>query len=98
MLWRYDDNPPMDECLEALCAEEPPFEVWDDATNGRNVAVALRRGEVRDDIRIQPWDVLARVSWVVDPGAQRTAVRGQNAVSYTHLDVYKRQEMEAARG
>ena len=78
VLWRYDDNPPMDECLEALCAEEPPFEVWDDATNGRNVAVALRRGEVRDDIRIQPWDVLARVSWVVDPGAQRTAVRGQN--------------------
>ena len=78
VLWRYDDNPPMDELLEALCAEEPPFEVWDDATNGRNVAVAQRRGQVRTDIRIQPWDVLARVSWTVDPGGQRTAVRGQN--------------------
>lgn len=78
VLWLYDDNPPMDELLEALCAEEPPFEVWDDAANGRNVAVALRRGEVREDIRIQPWDVLAKVSWAVDPGAQRTAVRGQN--------------------
>lgn len=78
IVWQYDENPSMDELIEQVLADEPAFEVWDDATNGRNVRTGPRRGQVRTDVRIQPWNVLGKVSWSVDPGAQRTAVRGLN--------------------
>jgi hypothetical protein len=78
LMFNFDENPSMDEVLEEILSDEPPFDVWDDAELGRNVACGPRRGQVRTDLVIQPWDVLGKVSWTIDPGAQRTAVRGTN--------------------
>ena len=77
--WSTDENPRLDEILEELLAEDPPGEVWDDAETGRNIAAGARRGQVRSDLVIQPWHVLGRARWTVDPGAQATGLRAQNA-------------------
>lgn len=71
--WWHEDGQPLDEALEALCGRG--MEVWDRPGTGRVVASAKRRGAVRSDVTLNPWDVLGEVVWEIDPGAQKSAVR-----------------------
>lgn len=71
--WWHEDGQPMNEALNALVGRG--MEIWDLPGPARRVKVSKRRGRVRRDLRINPWDILGEVSWTVDPGAQRTAGR-----------------------
>lgn len=75
--WWHDDAQSLDDALTAL--EGRGIEMWDLAGPGRRVASSKRRGQVRRDVQINPWDILGRTPFRVDPGAQRTAVRGVSA-------------------
>lgn len=70
--WYHDVRQSMDEALEALCGRG--MDVWDRPGPGRVVRTAKRRGSRRRDLQVHEWDALGSVSWVIDPGAQRTAV------------------------
>ncbi len=79
-MWLHADGQSLPEALEAICGRDKGPEIWDEAGFGRVVVAAKRRGSVRPDVVIQPWDVLALPGWQVDPGAQRTAIRGVSHV------------------
>lgn len=77
--WEHEDGQSMDEALEAVCGRG--VEVWDQPGPGRAVRSAKRRGAVRQDLMLNPWDVLGEVQWSIDPGAQKSAARGTSAAS-----------------
>lgn len=80
-VWWHEDGTPLDEAIEEVCGRFPGLEIWDHAASGRAVRVAKRRGRKRTDVQIHDWDVLGQITWQVDPGAQRTAVRAVSSAS-----------------
>jgi hypothetical protein len=77
--WWDEDGQSMNDAIEAVCGRG--LEAWDAPGQGRVVAVAKRRGTKREDIQINPSDVLGVVKWQVDPGAMRTAARATSAAN-----------------
>lgn len=75
--WFHEDGQSMDEALAGVC--DRGVEVWDLAGPSRTVRCAKRRGSVRHDVVLNQWDVLGRVSWQSDPGAQRSSARATSA-------------------
>lgn len=79
--WPHPDRTPMNEAIEEVCSLEPGLEVWDDASRGRAVVIAPRRGRVREDVIIRSDDLLGMPDWSVDPGGQFSAARATSSAA-----------------
>jgi hypothetical protein len=77
--WWHEDGVSGPEAIEAVCGEEGGPDVWDDASQGRAIKVAKRRGSKRDDLILHRWDCLAIAEMSIDPGAQKTAIRATSS-------------------
>lgn len=77
--WWHQDGQSLTDALRALC--ERGMDIWDQAGPGRVVVASKRRGAVRRDMPIHQWDLLGSVTWRIDPGSQRTAVRATSSAS-----------------
>lgn len=75
--WWHPDGQSLNEALEALAGRG--MDIFDLAGPGRRIMASKRRGSVRTDVEIHPWDVLGQVRWRVDPGAQQTSIRAVSA-------------------
>lgn len=71
--WWHEDGQSLPEATEALCGQG--MEVYDYPSGKREVRATKRRGAVRHDLQINPWDIFGTVRYQNDPGALRTRLR-----------------------
>lgn len=77
--WMHEDGQTLDEALNALGGRG--VEVWDLSGPGRSVMASARRGAVREDVVLNPWDVLGEVVWAMDLGRIKSAARASSAAA-----------------
>ncbi len=75
--WWHEDAQSLPEATEAICGQG--IEVYDYPSGKRQIRATKRRGAVRSDVQINPWDIYGTVAYQIDPGAQRTALRATSA-------------------
>ncbi|MCU1356381.1 MAG: hypothetical protein JWM89_1799 [Acidimicrobiales bacterium] len=75
--WFHADGQSLNDALEGVCAEG--VEIYDFPSGRREVRSTKRRGARRNDLVVQQWDILGKVRWQIDPGAQRTTARATSS-------------------
>lgn len=71
--WWHEDGQSLPEAIDALCGQG--IEVYDYPSGSLEVRATKRRGSVRNDLQINPWDIYGTVRYQNDPGAIRTRLR-----------------------
>lgn len=80
ILTPHEERRSLPEALARILDRDDGPEFWWEGRL-RRFAVAPRRGRVRRDVAIYPWDVIGPQSWEVDPGAQLTALHALSSAS-----------------
>ena len=78
--WWHGDKRSLIDCLSDVLDREDGPEVWFDGSR-RAFRSSARRGAVRTDIIVFPWDVLGGPRWEQDSAAQKSQLHAVSAAS-----------------